>query len=300
MIRSQCRKAAVPNDRRTAILLSRALFFLLLLMLMAINARSQNWLKKKKSVKPKLIIAGSVSCKQAFPIATVHHFAVKRKWDVCVYGSGSENAIEAVAAGAADLAISTRPLTEEEKHKGLRDSLLAYDAIAVIVHESNPVEKITLKQLQKILRRKIKNWKKLGGPDAPIHVVLPDTSSGMRRVFLERVLEKHRMKVEPVEGLSTYGAVALVQKDSLAIGICSMSQAKFPYIKALSVNGAEANRATLADGSYPLRVPVLLITRGQPSDRAQTFLAFMKQSRIHQMLSELFYVPLNERPHYAE
>lgn len=263
-----------------------------LLLFSLSDAQAQNWLKKKKKAeKPRLIVAGSVSAKSIFDPAVVRHFAKMRKWDVRIYGSGSEAAIEAVYTGAADLAISTRPLTDEERAKGLRDSLIAYDAIAVVVHKSNPVQNLTIKQLNKILRRKIKTWKKLGWVDQPISVILPDTSSGLRTVFLQTVLRDKKMKVQPKEALSTYGAVAMLRQDSLAITICSLSQTKYAHVKPVAVEGIRPDKDTLADGSYALRVPIFLVTRGQPGQLVQTFVEWMLTGKVYRMLAKTFYVP---------
>ncbi|MDQ7063176.1 MAG: substrate-binding domain-containing protein [candidate division KSB1 bacterium] len=273
-----------------------------LLLLSLSDAQAQNWLKKnKKEEKPRLVVAGSVSCKSIFDPAVVRHFAKTRKWDVTIYGSGSEAAIEAVYTGAVDLAISTRPLTEKERAKGLRDSLIAYDAIAVVVHKSNPVQKLSMKQLNKILRRKIKTWKKLGWLDQPISVILPDTSSGLRTMFLQAALRGKKMKVQPKEALSTYGAIAMVRQDTLSITICSLSQTRYAHLKPLAIEGIRPSKETIANGTYPLRVPVFLVTKGQPTQLVQTFLNWMMTGKVYTALAKLFYVPTQEpRSMFAE
>lgn len=89
---------------------------------------------------------------------------------------GSGAAAEALIAGSTDLAVISRPLTTEEVesfrskhgHDPLRLSV-AVDALAVFVHKSNPVESLTLEQLDSIFsasRRRggepLTTWGQLG------------------------------------------------------------------------------------------------------------------------------------------
>ena len=54
---------------------------------------------------------------------------------------------------------------------------IAYDALAVVVHPSNPVKQLTRQQLEDIFRGKITNWQQVGGDDRKIVVYSRETSS---------------------------------------------------------------------------------------------------------------------------
>ncbi|RMD97370.1 MAG: phosphate ABC transporter substrate-binding protein [Calditrichaeota bacterium] len=255
---------------------------------------------QKKPARSQLVVAGSVSCKTTFAAPLARQFAKKYDMKVKVYSGGSETGIFAVYARAADLAISSRPLTEDERKAGLQDTVIAYDAIAVIVHENNPVQNLTLKQLNKIFRHKIKSWKKLGWKDAPISVILPDTSSGLRKVFLQTIMRGKKIKVKIKEGLSTYGAIALLQKDSTGIAICSLSQAHYAHIKPIAVNGVTPNFDTLAEGSYPLQAPICLVTYGRPNLETRRFVAWITRGPAEKLLAKSFLVPREQGAYFSE
>ena len=53
--------------------------------------------------------------------------------------TGSGSGIEAVKNGSCDIGLSSRALKDEEKAAGLKETVLAYDGIAIIVHPDNPV-----------------------------------------------------------------------------------------------------------------------------------------------------------------
>ena len=274
------------------------LLFSLGLFLLPPHLQATQYRDKKDKKRPQLVVAGSVSCKTAFVAPYARKFAKTHKLDVRVYSGGSEAGIEAVYAGVADMAVATRFLTEEERKKGLRDSLLAFDAIAVVVHRSNPIEGLSMKDMQKILRRKIKSWKTFGWHDLPISLILPDTGSAIRRVFLQRVLRDKKMKLIPKEGVSTYGAISLLQKDTLAIAICSLSQAKYAHMKVIAVDQILPAEETIRDQTYPLWIPITLITRGavRENPMVSRFASWLLEGPPSRLLAKYFYVPAMEKP----
>ena len=58
--------------------------------------------------------------------------------------TGSGTGIEAVANGTCDIGLASRPLKEEEKAKGLSQTTIALDGIAIIVNENCPVEDLSV------------------------------------------------------------------------------------------------------------------------------------------------------------
>ncbi len=262
-------------------------------LLLTLPLSGQNKKDKKKDDKPVLRVAGAVSFRTTLQHPMTRKFASRNHLELRLYSGGSETGITAVSDRHADVAISSRPLKPEEREKGLVDTLLAYDAIAVVVHKSNPMESITLKELEKIFRHKIKTWKKFGWQDAPIQVILPDTGSGLRTAFLDAVVKRDKIKIQPREELSTYGAIYAMMSDSLALSICSMTQAHYRHLKVLRVEGVLPTPETIADGSYPLRVPISLVTRAEPGPLAERFIEWVMRGPAWKLIADA-YVPAPE------
>ena len=88
---------------------------------------------------------------------------------VTVTGGGSGVGISALLDGTADLAMASRSIKFSEKMKAkstgrdIKEVIIAGDALAVVVHPSNPVSRLTRQQLEDIFRGKITNWKQVGG-----------------------------------------------------------------------------------------------------------------------------------------
>ena len=85
--------------------------------------------------------------------------------------------------------MASRALTAEESAE-ITQHQVAVDVIAIAAHISNPVEDLTLEQLQGIYQGRVTNWKDVGGLDAPITVVVRGKNSGTRGAFDKIVLDK--------------------------------------------------------------------------------------------------------------
>ena len=99
--------------------------------------------------------------------------------------TGSGSGITAVQEGTCDIGLSSRALKDEEKSAGLKETVLAYDGIAIIVHPDNPVSDLSVEQIAKLYTGEITNWSEVGGEDAEIAVFGRDSASGTRSAFEE-------------------------------------------------------------------------------------------------------------------
>lgn len=138
-----------------------------------------------------ITVAGSTTC---LPIAEIAAEGFKEETgiDVLVSGLGSSAGIEAVSAGTADIASSSRGLNADEQDLGLTPIVIAHDGIAVIVNDDNPVDNLSTEQLRDIYAGKITNWKEVGGEDLKIQVINRDEASGTREAFRTIVMDARR------------------------------------------------------------------------------------------------------------
>lgn len=83
---------------------------------------------------------------------------------VSVTGGGSGVGIAALLSGTTDIAMSSRSLKLDEKmkfnatKKPFTETLIGWDALAVVVNPSNKVSQLTRQQLEDIFTGKITNW----------------------------------------------------------------------------------------------------------------------------------------------
>ena len=185
--------------------------------------------------------------------------------------TGSGAGITAVSEGRCDIGLSSRALKDDEKSSGLKETVLAYDGIAIIVHPDNPVSDLSIEQIAKLYTGEITNWKDVGGNDAAVVLIGREAASGTRDGFESITGTKDKCQYRQ-ELTSTGDVITAVSQNPDAIGYASLASIK-DSVKALNVDGVTPSEATVKDGSYKVQRPFVLVTvEGKAlSSAAQSF-----------------------------
>lgn len=189
-----------------------------------------------------------------------------------VQGGGSSAGIKAAQTGSADIGMSSRELKAEEK--GLFETIIARDGIAIVVHPTNPVTDLSIETVRKVFTGEIKNWKEIGGRDAQITVVNREAGSGTRGAF-EEIIMGGRDFVDKIIVQGSTGAVRqTVAGDVNSIGYISLA-ALSSEVKALKIEGVEPAPEMVKSGVYKISRPFLFLTKSQPEGLAKKFIDFV-------------------------
>ena len=172
--------------------------------------------------------------------------------------TGSGSGITTVQEGTCDIGLSSRALKDEEKSAGLKETVLAYDGIAIIVHPDNPVSDLSVEQIAKLYTGEITNWKDVGGNDAEAVLIGREAASGTRDGFESITGTKDKCQYRQ-ELTSTGDVITAVSQNPDAIGYASLASVK-DSVKALNVDGVTPSEATVKDGSYKVQRPFVLVT----------------------------------------
>ena len=172
--------------------------------------------------------------------------------------TGSGSGITAVQEGTCDIGLSSRALKDEEKAAGLKETVLAYDGIAIIVHPDNPVSDLTIEQIAQLYTGEVTNWKDVGGNDAEVVLIGREAASGTRDGFESITGTKEKCQYRQ-ELTSTGDVITAVSQNPDAIGYASLASIK-DSVKALNVDGVTPSEATVKDGSYKVQRPFVLVT----------------------------------------
>ena len=106
--------------------------------------------------------------------------------DVLPYYLDEKSCIDSLLEQKVNAAVTTRPLNEAEKKylkskkKTVYERIIAIDAIALVVNNDNPIDRIDLKDLNDILTGKLQTWNQMGPGMkdlGSIDVVFDDESS---------------------------------------------------------------------------------------------------------------------------
>lgn len=206
--------------------------------------------------------------------------------------TGSGSGITAVSEGRCDIGLSSRALKDEEKASGLVETVLAYDGIAIIVNNDNPVTNISLEDLTKVYTGEITNWKDLGGNDGEIVLIGREAGSGTRDGFETITNTKDNCKYRQ-ELTSTGDVITTVSTNPDAIGYASLASVK-DNVKALTVDGVSPTEATIKDSSYPIQRPFVLVTKDGVtlSETAQSFYDFATSADASEIITAAGCVPV--------
>ena len=157
-------------------------------------------------------IKGSDTCLPLSQTEAENFINKNKSAKITVTGGGSGVGISALMEGTTDIAMSSRKMKFDEKvklqeaKKSTKEVVIAYDALAVVVHPSNKVSNLTREQLEGIFTGKIKNWKEVGGADMKIVAYSRETSSGTYEFFKESVL-KNKNYMNGILSMPATGAI---------------------------------------------------------------------------------------------
>lgn len=207
--------------------------------------------------------------------------------------TGSSSGITAVSEGRCDIGLSSRALKDDEKASGLKETILAYDGIAIIVNPQSKVEDLTVEQIKKIYTGEITNWGEVGGADGEIVLIGREAGSGTRDGFESITDTKDKCKYRQ-ELTSTGDVITTVAQNPNAIGYASLASVK-DTVKALKVGGVTPSDDTVKDGSYVVQRPFVLVTKeGTPlSETAQKFFDYATSSSASEIISKAGAVSAN-------
>lgn len=207
--------------------------------------------------------------------------------------TGSGAGIQAVFEGRCDIGLSSRRLKDEEKAKGLEETILAYDGIAIIVNSQNPVNGLDLETIAKIYTGEITNWKEVGGNDRQIVLIGREAGSGTRDGFESITGTEGKCKYRQ-ELTSTGDVITSVASNADAIGYASLASVK-DTVKAVTVGGVVPSEETVKNGTYVVQRPFVLVTKKgvKLSESAQKFFDYVTSEAANEIISLAGVVPAN-------
>lgn len=104
--------------------------------------------------------------------------------DIKIAYDGTDASLKGLPNGKIDLAAIGRSLTQEEKARGLVNTPVTRNKIAVILGKDNPYKNsLTSEQFARIFRGEITNWSQVGGSPQAIRLIDRPENSDLRRSF---------------------------------------------------------------------------------------------------------------------
>jgi phosphate transport system substrate-binding protein len=221
-----------------------------------------------------------------------------------VTGGGSGVGFAALQNKTTDLADASRKIKPAEvaacvKAFGKRPTeyKVALDGLSVYVNEANPITELTIDQLDGIFSGKTKNWKDVGGPDAPIVVYSRENSSGTYEFFKEHVLKgkDFASNAQTMQGTAVLLQAVAKEKNGIGYGGAAYgSGAKTIKVKKDDASPAiTPNEETVLNGTYPIwRYLYVYVNPEIDKGEIAKYLTWIRSDEGQKLVKEIGYYPL--------
>jgi phosphate transport system substrate-binding protein len=230
---------------------------------------------------------------------------------ISVTGGGSGTGIASLINGTVDIANASRQIKSEERQSAESNGIvpvefvIARDAIAIIVHPENPVDRLTIDQISSIYSGEITNWTEVGGEDRPIVKLSRETNSGTHVYFLENVLRKGDKEDKTLFSTDTLllpsseGISAEIRQNPNAIGYDGLGYVT-EDLKMVAVSKHDAgpfilpSASTVNNQDYPIARDLYMYTAGNPTGVVLEYLDWIRDLDAQQIVTELGFVPIKQ------
>lgn len=221
-----------------------------------------------------------------------------------VTGGGTGTGFAALQNKSTDLCNASRKIKPAEQATCIKafgkrptEYKVCLDGLSVYVSADNPVKELSVAQIADIFTGKTKNWKQVGGADAPITIYSRENSSGTYEFFKEHVLQgkDFASSAQPLSGTAL--VIQSVAKESKSIGYGGAAYAA--GVRALKVKKDDASPAiepteeNVIKGIYPIwRYLYVYVNPALDKGDIAKYLAWIRGDEGQKVVKDVGYFPL--------
>ena len=224
---------------------------------------------------------------------------MKQNPNISIYvsGGGTARGFQALLNGEADICTASRTilphevrlLAEQYRRLGVAH-MVAKDALSIYIHPDNPVNNLTIDQLNKIFSGQISNWQEVGGPDHPITVFIRSPNSGTYSYFKEHVLKNKAYVPGAVTRFSNEAIAEAVLNDPWGIGYGGTAYGA--NVRHCSVEGVAPTIENVLSDRYLISRYLYLYTLDTPRGPVNDFIAWIMDKQGQVIVAQTGFVPI--------
>ncbi len=284
-------------------------------------SNSKNLVQRFEKAKPMKRKSGIAKSQDPYAIklsGSSSLFGLARRWEnafnvvypkyhVNLISSDSDKGISDLLSGKIDIANSSRPITFADRKKAsengleLSESRVALDALIIIANKKNPVNEISLDDLEGIFNTEIKSWKQISSNsfEKSILPVVREEGSGTNEFVINRILQGNVFSSSLISKDSNKELIKFVSENEGAISF--INSINYPwdnkdikYLKVKNYNdslavspfeGQKLNAGAIRYGDYPLARYLYLITRTDAPKKIQDFVSWVLSKKGQQIVA---------------
>lgn len=222
---------------------------------------------------------------------------------IFVSSGGSGQGVKAVIDKTSDFGMVSRNVKDEEIEKmdKYQEFKIGVDALTLAVSKDNPlvgkIDNLSKNQIIALFSGEYPTWKDLDAslPDEEVVVITRDINGGAHGVFQDNIMGDVQVKQDTIQAASMGELVQNVISNPYAIGYASFGVAKQnkDNIFTLKVDGVEASKETILDGSYVIQRPLLLIKDGDLNPAEKAFTDLILGEKGQAIIEESGFIPAN-------
>ncbi|HEX8826086.1 MAG TPA: phosphate ABC transporter substrate-binding protein [Archangium sp.] len=220
-----------------------------------------------------------------------------------VTGGGSGTGFAALINGTTDIAMSSRPIKDAEKEQvrqrhptGPVELPVARDGITFYVHETNPVDSLTLAQLKAIYQGDLTRWRDVGGKDEPIVVYSRENSSGTYVFVKDEVLggEDFTERAQTLPGTAAVVHAVALERNGLGYGGAAYAKGvrELKVKKDAHSEPIAPTAENIRKGTYPLARDLFFYLPRQATGTARAFIDYVLSPEGQKIVTDAGYFPV--------
>jgi phosphate transport system substrate-binding protein len=252
----------------------------------------------------KLVIKGSDTLGAKMVPQVAEAFRAKNPGVVFeIAAEGSTTGIAAITDGTANIGMSSRRARPTEisaalaKGVTMKPVIVSWDAMAVIVNAGNPVEKLTLRQVEQIFTGDVKDWGAVGGNAGAISIYTRNTSSGTYQDWKDLAMKKRDYASSSQKMAGNEQIAAEVGKNPSGIGYVGIAYVHAPGVKVVGIVNKDGKivmpgTETVHEKTYPYARPNFFYTNGEPTGLAADFIGYLLSDEGQAIVAKSGFVPV--------
>jgi phosphate transport system substrate-binding protein len=213
-----------------------------------------------------------------------------------IAAEGSSTGVASVIDGTSEIGMSSRDVKEKEYAKAQANGIdmqtitVAKDGIAIIVNEANPIESITLEEIELIFSGDVTDWSGIAAQTGDISAYTRNTSSGTYAVFQELAMNSRDYGTDTQKMAGNEQIASEVAKNPNGIGYVGLAYISTPGVKVLPVEGFAPDAK-----DYPLARPLYyLVNKGKAlTPLASEFIDFSLSAEGQEIVKRVHFLAIN-------
>jgi len=218
--------------------------------------------------------------------------------------SKTDVAYERLINGEIDIFFGAQPSKQQiglikEKDTDFVLTPIAKEAFVFFVNKDNPIDSLTLEQIQDIYQKKITNWGKVGGNNEKIMPFQRPENSGSQTIMLAKVMQDKKLP-DPLMEEFAQGMGGIISEVAEYRNYSSALGYSFRYfatgmkpndnIKLLAIDGIEPSVENIRSETYPFTVDVYAVTVAASNENTEKLIQWILSEQGQNFIETCGYV----------